>query len=100
MKPVCEMDQVIGEYIENHEKNEFSDVLSKDERLEAAFYLSELPNGLFGWYPFEKSGKVLQIGSWFGGARPISRPYDRKEIQGVCGFKDCTTKHSRVLRRM
>ena len=66
MKPVCEMDQVIGEYIENHEKNEFSDILSKDERLEAAFYLSELPNGLFGWYPFEKSGKVLQIGSWFG----------------------------------
>lgn len=66
MKPVCEMDKVIGEYIENHEKNEFSDVLSEDERLEAAFYLSELPNGLLGWYPFDGSGKVLQIGSWFG----------------------------------
>ena len=66
MKPVCEMDQVIGRYIQNHEKNEFSDVLAEDERLEAALYLSELANGLLGWYPFDKSGKVLQIGSWFG----------------------------------
>lgn len=66
MEPVSKMDQIIGNYIANHERNEFQDVLSEDERLEVAFYLSELPNGLLGWYPFEKSGKVLQIGSWFG----------------------------------
>lgn len=66
MIPMSRMDRVIGEYILCHEKNEFHDVLSEDERLEVAYYLSELPNGLLGWYPFDRAGRVLQIGSWFG----------------------------------
>lgn len=66
MKPYSKIDQIIGEYIENHSINKFQDVISSDERLEVASYLSELANGLFGWYPFEADGKILQIGSWFG----------------------------------
>ena len=62
----CKIDKMIGEYIECYGRDKFSDVISQDERLEVAYYLSELPNGLLGWYPFQKDGNVLQIGSWFG----------------------------------
>ena len=60
------MDQMIGDYIEGHSVNDFSDSFMENERLEVASYLSELPNGLLGWYPFETGGRILQIGSWFG----------------------------------
>lgn len=66
MKPYGRIDQIIGEYIENHSSNHFQELLSQDERLEVTSYLSELANGLFGWYPFEADGEILQIGSWFG----------------------------------
>ncbi len=66
MKPYSNMDKVIGDYIGNHPSNNFRDCLSGDERLEVATYLSELANGLFGWYPFHPGGTMLQIGSWFG----------------------------------
>lgn len=62
----CKVEQMIGEYIECYGRDKFNGVISQDERLEAAYYLSELPNGLLGWYPFHKSGVVLQVGSWFG----------------------------------
>ena len=66
MKPASKMDQVIGGYISDCRRNDFSDILSGDERLEVASYLSELPNGLLGWYPFDGKSAILQIGSWFG----------------------------------
>ncbi len=66
MKPCSKMDQMIGDYIEGHSVNDFSDSFMENERLEVASYLSELPNGLLGWYPFETGGRILQIGSWFG----------------------------------
>lgn len=66
MKPASKLDKVIGNYISDHRRDDFSDILSKDERLEVASYLSELPNGLLGWYPFRTDSTILQIGSWFG----------------------------------
>ncbi len=66
MKPNYKMEKAIGEYIDCHVTNDFCDILSEDERLEVASYLSELANGLFGWYPFETDKTILQIGSWFG----------------------------------
>ncbi len=66
MEADYKIDQIIGEYIECYGRDKYSDVISQDERLEVAYYLSELPNGLLGWYPFQKDGNVLQIGSWFG----------------------------------
>ena len=66
MKPYSKIDELIGEYIDNCLINNYQDVLSTDERLEVASYLSDIANGLFGWYPFEKGGNILQIGSWFG----------------------------------
>lgn len=60
------IDKVIGEYIELQLSSDFSNILSKDERLEVTFYLSELANGLFGWYPFQEGCRILQVGSWFG----------------------------------
>ena len=66
MKPYSSMDKVIGDYIGKYPSNDFRDCLSNDERLEVASYLSELANGLFGWYPFYPGGTMLQVGSWFG----------------------------------
>lgn len=66
MKPYSKIDKLIGEYIDNCLINNYQDVLSTDERLEVASYLSDIANGLLGWYPFEKDGNILQIGSWFG----------------------------------
>ena len=66
MKPSCEIDKVIGSYIENEPVDSFETILQIDERLEVASYLSELANGLWGWYPFHTDGDILQIGSWFG----------------------------------
>ncbi len=66
MKPYSSMDKVIGDYIGKYPLNDFRDCLSGDERLEVVSYLSELANGLFGWYPFHPGGTMLQIGSWFG----------------------------------
>lgn len=60
------IDRVIGTYISEYRQNDFDNILSKDERLEAASYLSELPNGLLGWYPFQADSTILQIGSLFG----------------------------------
>lgn len=59
-------DKIIGEYIGRQASKDFSNILSEDERLEVVFYLSELANGLLGWYPFRKDCRILQIGSWFG----------------------------------
>ncbi|MCI8949034.1 MAG: hypothetical protein HFG49_03195 [Lachnospiraceae bacterium] len=66
MKPCSNTDAMIGDYIEGHFTNNFSDSLAETEGLETVSYLSELPNGLLGWYPFEAGGRILQIGSWFG----------------------------------
>lgn len=66
MKPLCKIDKIIGDYIQNQSTNNFSDIVSGDERLEVAWYLSELSNGLLGWYPFKKESTILQVGSWFG----------------------------------
>ena len=66
MTPRSKVDKLIGTYIEAQSQGDFSNIISEDERLEVALYLSELANGLLGWYPFEKDGKILQIGSWFG----------------------------------
>ena len=70
MKPYSNMDKVIGDYIGKYPSNDFRDCLSGDERLEVASYLSELANGLFGWYPFHPGGTMLQIGSWL---EPLQR---------------------------
>ena len=66
MKPFCENDKIIGNYIQSQSINDFSDIVSEDERLEVAWYLSELSNGLLGWYPFNMESTILQVGSWFG----------------------------------
>ena len=66
MKPLCKTDEIIGTYIQNHGADDFQNILSTDERLEAAQYLGELANGLFGWYPFHMESEILQAGSWFG----------------------------------
>lgn len=66
MKPCCKTDEIIGTYIQSHQTNDFRNILSDDERLEVAEYLSELSNGLFGWYPFPIESTILQVGSWFG----------------------------------
>lgn len=66
MKPCSKTDQMIGDYIEGHFTNDFSDSFVENERLEVITYLSELPHGLLGWYPFETEKRILQIGSWFG----------------------------------
>lgn len=66
MTPQSKTDQMIGAYIESQSADDFESILSKDENLAAALYLSELSNGLLGWYPFDPDSRVLQIGSWFG----------------------------------
>ena len=66
MNPSCNIDNIIGSYILGQPADNYNGIMSKDERLEVAWYLSELSNGLFGWYPFDKNGKILQVGSWFG----------------------------------
>lgn len=66
LKPLCKADKIIGDYIQNHATYDFCNILSNDERLEVAEYLSELSNGLFGWYPFNVESTILQVGSWFG----------------------------------
>lgn len=66
MKPFCENDKIIGDYIQSQSTDDFSDIVSENERLEVAWYLSELSNGLLGWYPFNMESTILQVGSWFG----------------------------------
>lgn len=66
MTPHSRMDKIIGTYIETQVQDDFHNILSEDERLEIALYLSELANGLLGWYPFQNDSRILQIGSWFG----------------------------------
>lgn len=66
MTPHSKIDELIGSYIEAQSQDDFSNIIAEDERLEVALYLSELANGLFGWYPFKNEGTVLQVGSWFG----------------------------------
>ncbi|MEK3682272.1 adenylyltransferase/cytidyltransferase family protein [Paenibacillus sp. FSL R10-2736] len=64
--PLNEIDADIGAYINSRTDKNFIDVIRKDKRLEIARYLSDIPNGLFAWYPFESTSKVLVIGGFFG----------------------------------
>ncbi len=66
MAPQNKTDKMIGTYIESQSKDTYKEILSKDENLALALYLSELANGLFGWYPFTPDSRILQVGSWFG----------------------------------
>ncbi|CAM4481174.1 adenylyltransferase/cytidyltransferase family protein [Paenibacillus xylanexedens] len=64
--PLNEIDADIGAYIHSHPDNNFIDVIRKDQRLEVSRYLSDIPNSLFAWYPFESTSNVLVIGGSFG----------------------------------
>ena len=59
-------DKRIGAYIEAGISCDASEILQQDESLEVASYLSQMANGLLGWYPFSTDAVVLQIGSQFG----------------------------------
>lgn len=64
--PLNEIDAAIGSYIHSRPDNNFIDIIRKDKRLEVSRYLSDIPNGLFAWYPFESTSKTLVIGGCFG----------------------------------
>ena len=64
--PKSLIDNRIGAYIEGGVYQDASKILAKDESLEVVSYLSQMANGLLGWYPFLAEGTVLQIGSQFG----------------------------------
>ncbi|WP_308723303.1 adenylyltransferase/cytidyltransferase family protein [Paenibacillus polysaccharolyticus] len=64
--PLNEIDADIGAYIHSNPDNNFVDVIRKDQRLEVARYLSDIPNSLFAWYPFESTSNVLVVGGSFG----------------------------------
>ncbi|WP_243122244.1 adenylyltransferase/cytidyltransferase family protein [Clostridium thermarum] len=64
--PLNEIDAAIGTYISSHPDNNYIDVIRKDKRLDISRYLSDIPNGLFAWYPFENTAELLVIGGHFG----------------------------------
>jgi cytidyltransferase-like protein len=64
--PLNDIDADIGTYISRHSDNNYMDVIRKDTRLEISRYLSDIPNGLFAWYPFENNAEVLVVGGQFG----------------------------------
>lgn len=64
--PSNEIDADIGAYINSCPDNNFIEVIKRDKRLEVARCLSDIPNGLFAWYPFENTSNVLVVGGFFG----------------------------------
>ena len=64
--PSSAIDADIGKYISMHVDNNYIDVIRKDTRLEISRYLSDIPNGLFAWYPFENTADILLVGGQFG----------------------------------
>lgn len=65
-RPLNNIDADVGAYINSYPDNDYTEVIKKDKRLEISRYLSDMPNGLFAWYPFENSADTLVIGGQFG----------------------------------
>jgi len=66
LNPSNEIDADIGAYIDSCPDNNFTNIIKRDNRWEVSYYLSDIPNGLFAWYPFESTAEVLVIGGLFG----------------------------------
>jgi len=92
--PLNSIDADIGTYISTHPDNNYMDVLKKDHRLEISRYLSDIPNALFAWYPFESTAEVLVIGGQFGAfLSSISRRCRRVVVLEQDGYRACFTQN-------
>ncbi|NMB37922.1 MAG: hypothetical protein GX993_07795, partial [Bacteroidales bacterium] len=86
--PLNDIDADIGAYISSNPDNDYSHVIRKDRRLEITHYLSDIPNGLFSWYPFENTANVLVIGGQFGSfLRSISRRCNKVVVVERDGYR-------------
>ena len=93
VKPCCEMDELIGNYILGEDVASFDDIIKDDERLEVATYLSPIAKGLLGWYFFESSDRVLQVGGWFGAfSEMIASRCEQLDIVEVDDYRAYITK--------
>ena len=56
----------IANYIENYSENEYDEILSRDNRFELFYHLSESRKGILNWYDFEPGTELLEIGGGYG----------------------------------
>lgn len=61
-----EIDIVIAQYIEAQTGQCYDDIISRDERWEVFYHLSEMRKALFNWYDFKPGASLLEIGGGFG----------------------------------
>lgn len=91
--PLNDIDADIGAYINSYPNNDYTEVIKKNKRLEISRYLSDMPNGLFAWYPFENSADVLVIGGQFGAfLDSISRRCKKVVVVEKDGYRAYFTK--------
>ena len=58
--------EIIEEYINKYDEQEFSNVISNECKLDVIYALSELRSNIINWYPFKENAKMLEIGGNFG----------------------------------
>lgn len=59
-------EQVIYNYISEHQGENYDDIISKDDKWEVFYHLSEMRRALFNWYDFGEDSELLEIGGGFG----------------------------------
>jgi SAM-dependent methyltransferase len=63
---VSEIEERIGEYIQESEADAYHDVLQKDSRWLISLHLSELRAGILSWYDFSPNAEILEVDGNFG----------------------------------
>lgn len=53
-------------YVKEHKKNEYWDILSKDSRWPVFYHLSDMRENILNWYDFKPEADILEIGAGMG----------------------------------
>ena len=63
---ITEIESEIINYIKEYNKEDYSKIIEKDNRLEIILALSDIRENIINWYPFKENATILEIGADFG----------------------------------
>ena len=65
-KENAEIQNTIIKYINEYNKEDYTKVIEKDDRIEVLYALSDIRENIINWYPFKENSTILEIGADFG----------------------------------
>lgn len=89
------IEQQIIDYIENNEKEDYNEIIHKDNRIKIIQALSDIRENIVSWYPFKENSEILEIGADFGQITG----YLCEKSKNVVSLEKSAGKRKAILKR-